>query len=55
MAKIDLILFPQIFSRLPQILSSLEIWILVFFRKFLRESLDLIFPGNIEIIPLWQK
>ena len=27
----------------------------VFFRKFLRESLYLIFPGNLEIIPLWQK
>ena len=27
----------------------------VFFCKVLWESLDLIFPGNLEIIPLWQK
>ena len=49
--KIDLILFPQIFSRKPQILSSPDFYILFFFRKFLPESLDLTFPGNLEIIP----
>ena len=50
MAKIDLILFPQIFSRKPQISSSLEFLILVFFRKFLRESLDRTLSGNLDLI-----
>ena len=49
MAKADLILFPQILSRKPQILGSLEIQILVFFRKFLQESLDLTFLENKKI------
>ena len=29
--------------------------ILFFFRKLLQESSDLIFPGNLDSIPLWQK
>ena len=52
--NLDLILVPQIFPEKPQILSSLEISILVF-RKFLLESFDLTFPGNLETIPLLQK
>ena len=55
MAKTYLILFPQILSRKPQIIGSLEIQILVCFCKFLRESLDLSFPENFDITPLWQK
>ena len=45
MAKLYLVLFPQIFSRKPQILSSLEIYSLVF-RKFLLEILDFMLSGK---------
>ena len=49
MANLDLIPFPQIFSRKPQILSSLETYILVFFPKLLWKRLYLTLSGNLDL------
>ena len=54
MAKIDLILFPQIFPGNPR---SQALWKFRSYSStanFPRETSDLTLPGNLDLIPFWQ-